>query len=96
LFVALGFSETDITNEIKADDLAKHCLYPQQTNEKQNLVGFFFDPDTKDKQEIIFVAPHDVKPVLDLDLVKMESAAKNCAILDVEILKHLVTVLVDE
>jgi hypothetical protein len=34
--------------------------------------------------------------VLDLDFVKMESAAKNCAILDVEILKHLVTVLVDE
>lgn len=92
----LGYSETDITGEITADNLKKHSLSYQQQSEKQNLVGLFYDPSQKDKQEIIFVSPHDVKPLLDLNRDEILSSAKNSAILDAGVLKHLIELLVDE
>lgn len=96
LIVVLGYSETDITGEISADNLKKHQLSYQQQSEKQNLVGLFYDPSQKDKQEIIFVAPHDVKPLLDIDKKEVLNCAKNSALLDPSVLKHFIELLVDE
>lgn len=42
------------------------------------------------------MSPHDVKPVLDLDKQKIEIAARKSAILDSEVIKHLLDLLVDE
>jgi len=60
------------------------------------LVGLFYDPNVKDKQEIIFVSPHDVKPLPDLDRTEINDSAKNSAILEGTVLKHLIGLLVDE
>jgi hypothetical protein len=96
LIIVLGYSETDITGEISAENLSKHSLSYEQQNEKQNLVGLFYDPNAKDKQEIIFVSPHDVKPLLDLDRAEINNSSKNSAIMEGGVLKHLIGLLVDE
>lgn len=92
----LGYSETDITGEVNADTLKNHTLHYQQQNEKQNLVGLFYDPSQKDKQEIIFVSPHDVKPLLDLDKTEINESLKKSAIMEASVLQHLIRLLVDE
>jgi hypothetical protein len=96
LIIVLGYSETDITGEISAENLSKHSLSYEQQNEKQNLVGLFYDPNAKDKQEIIFVSPHDVKPLLDLDRAEINDSSKNSAIMESGVLSHLIGLLVDE
>ena len=45
---------------------------------------------------MIFVAPHDVRAVLDLDVKSIEKAAQSNAILNADVLKHLVSVLIDD
>lgn len=59
-------------------------------------MGLYYDPNAKDKQEIIFVSPHDVKPLLDLDRAEIRDSAKNSAILETRVLKRLIELLVDD
>lgn len=82
LIIVLGFSDVDITGDLNADTLSKTHLSYQQQTEKQNLLGLFYDPSQKDKQEIMFVPPHDVKPLSDLDYEMKKASAKNSALLD--------------
>jgi hypothetical protein len=37
------------------------------TNENEMLVGFYFNNDSREQQEIVEVAPHSVKPVLSFE-----------------------------
>jgi hypothetical protein len=54
----------------------------------------FYDSSQKDKQEIIFVSPHDVKPLLDLE--KAQHAAKSSALFNAVVLRHLIQLLTDD
>ena len=40
------------------------------TDAKETLVGFYYNADCKEQQEIIEVPPHSVKPVSSFDLAQ--------------------------
>lgn len=44
----------------------------------------------------MFVSPHDVKPLLDMDKKDISESVKKSAILEASVLKHLISLLIDE
>jgi hypothetical protein len=54
------------------------------------LIGLYFDPKAKDRQELISTPPHDVKPLIDLDPEYIKAVAEVSPILDREVLVHLI------
>lgn len=96
LLTVLGYTEKKVAGELSEADLKDHKLSQYYSNEKQRIVGLFYDPNTKERQEIIQVAPFDVKPVLDLDKDMLKIVASSSVLMDPVVLKHLIPILVSE
>jgi len=56
-----------MSGELSVDEIQKHELSNCYSDAKQRLAGLFYDGNTKERQEIIYMPPYDAKPVLDLD-----------------------------
>jgi hypothetical protein len=65
------------------------------TNEKQSIIGLFYDPKAKDRQEIIVCPTYDVKPLVDLDPDNVTEISKISPMLDKEVCVHLVKLVID-
>jgi len=68
LITVLGFSDKQISSSMQIDDIKKLKLSPEFENDKQKLVGLYFNPNNPSLQEVISVPAHDVEPVTDLEI----------------------------
>lgn len=66
------------------------------TNENEMLVGFYFNNDSREQQEIVEVAPHSVKPVLSFEKDVSHKLASVSVLNQASVLKEFVNILCDE
>ncbi len=94
LLTVLGYR---LPPEGEGDDKKKSTkLQATFTDAKETLVGFYYNAECKEQQEIIEVPPHSVKPVPSFDLAQDIALAKHSAMMKPEILVKLVTVLKED
>lgn len=90
----LGYS----SDPMEVNDAEKELVYKQHVtqhfeNEKQSLIGLFYDQNAKDRQEIIVCPAFDVKPIIDLNTDKVEQLAKLSPLMDEKVAVHLLSLV---
>lgn len=83
---------------MEVNDAEKELVYKQHVtqhfeNEKQSLIGLFYDQNAKDRQEIIVCPAFDVKPIIDLNTDKVEQLAKLSPLMDEKVAVHLLSLV---
>ena len=69
----------------------KLSVYPQSADDK--VVGLFYDPAAKERQELIKLNLYEANPINDLDTENLEKAAKMSLINDIEVVKSFINIL---
>ncbi len=66
-------------------------MYPQSSDDK--VVGLFYDPAAKERQELIKMNLYEPNPIQDLDKENQEKAAKVSLLNDIDIIRSFIDIL---
>lgn len=91
LMTVLGYRQPP-----KEDEPKPTKLEPTFTNDKEMLVGFYFNNASREQQEIVEVQPHSVKPVLSFVKEVNMKLAEQSVLRHPEVLKDFVRLLVSD
>lgn len=93
----MGFSQNwEEASKLAATEketLSKLSLSLYLTDPKESIVGLYYDPAAKNRQELIKLSINDVTPTVDLDKDNSQEAATNSLVNDKEVLKYFIEIL---